>query len=67
MASRVPPGLILVEANAHEGELSVAGKTASRTSNGIKNAQRIRHAVQEANDHLNVHCGRGWALSCDTR
>jgi hypothetical protein len=55
------PGLILVEAKAHSGELKVHGK---RPGNG-DNDQRIGAAIQQANAALNTILA-GWALSKDS-
>ena len=47
-------GLLLVEAKAHAGELSAAGKTLTKrpSANSAQNDQRIRAAIAEANTRL---------------
>ena len=57
-------GLFLVEAKAHDGELSDAGKGDPGSVNGWKNHQRIGEAIAEANGALNGILP-GWALSRD--
>lgn len=57
-------GLLLVEAKAHDRELSTAGKSPPSTPNGHKNDQKIRDAIQEANDGLNRGVS-GWHLTAD--
>lgn len=58
-------GLLLVEAKAHDKELSEAGKSQPTTSNGRLNHKRIGLAIDEANLGLNGVL-RGWALSRDS-
>ena len=48
------PGLLLVEAKAHAGELSPAGKALPRTPNGWRNHERIGAAITEANEGLEI-------------
>jgi hypothetical protein len=55
------PGLILVEAKAHSGEMKVHGKRPGNEDND----KRIGAAIQEANDALNAILP-GWALSKDS-
>ena len=61
-------GLILVEAKAHNNELSAAGKIAPRASSeGSKaNDAHIRAAIEEANIGLGGP-RRGWGLNADHR
>ncbi len=58
-------GLLLVEAKAHDNELSVRGKSSPRTANGWANHDRIALAISEANSGLNYVLS-GWALSRDS-
>ena len=60
------PGLLLVEAKAHSGELSPAGKALPRTPNGWRNHERIGAAVAEANEGLGPASGGSWELSRDS-
>jgi hypothetical protein len=55
------PGLMLVEAKAHDRELKAAGHGVRR----LENAVRIQAAISEANDGLK-QCGGQWHLSCDS-
>jgi len=52
------PGLILVEAKAHSGELKTAGKN----TGNLENDNRIKAAIDQANCALNKACP-GWNLS----
>ena len=60
-------GLLLVEAKAHAGELSAAGKTLTKrpSANSAQNDQRIRAAIAEANTRLGGPA-QGWHLTADT-
>jgi len=58
-------GLLLVEAKAHDKELSEAGKSQSTTDNSKKNHDRIGIAIEQANTGLNSVLN-GWALSRDS-
>ena len=60
-------GLLLVEAKAHAGELSAAGKTLTKSpsANSAQNDQRIRAAIAEANTRLGSQA-QGWHLTADT-
>ena len=60
-------GLLLVEAKAHAGELSAAGKTLTKrpSVNSAQNDQRIRAAIAEANTRLGGQA-QGWHLTTDT-
>ena len=60
-------GLLLVEAKAHAGELSAAGKTLTKSpsANSVQNGQRIRAAIAEANTRLGGQA-QGWHLTADT-
>ena len=60
------PGLLLAEAKAHAGELSVTGKAVPTSPNGWRNHERIGAAIAEANDGLGLDSGRPWALSRDS-
>jgi hypothetical protein len=55
-------GLILIEAKAHDNELSPGGKRPS----GFANHERIGQAVSEANEALNLLCP-GWDLKLHSR
>jgi hypothetical protein len=58
-------GLILIEAKAHNGELSVLGKEPPSDSPGSRaNHDRIGEAISEANEALNAVLP-GWSLSRD--
>jgi len=58
-------GLLLVEAKAHDKELSEAGKSQPTTSNSQLNHKRIGLAINQANSGLNGVLA-GWALSRDS-
>jgi len=58
-------GLLLVEAKAHDRELSEAGKRQPTTPNGVLNHEQIQRAIGEANSGLNK-VTVGWALSRDS-
>ena len=58
-------GLLLVEAKAHDKELSEAGKSQPGTDNSKKNHDRIGIAIEQANAGLNSVLN-GWALSRDS-
>lgn len=58
-------GLILVEAKAHDAELSESGKKQPTTINGQLNHKCIGRAIEQANFGLNSAC-EGWALSLDS-
>jgi hypothetical protein len=58
-------GLVLVEAKAHDKELSEAGKSLPTTTNGQMNHKRIGIAIEQANIGLNGVM-KGWALSRDS-
>lgn len=58
-------GLLLVEAKAHENELSTAGKSHPNTDNGWKNHEQIGLAIAEANTGLRRVSTRDWSLSRD--
>jgi len=58
-------GLLLVEAKAHDKELSEAGKSKPTTSNGQMNHRHIGVAIEQANSGLNGAL-KGWALSRDS-
>ena len=60
-------GLLLVEAKAHEKELSEKGKEKPDTENGWKNHKRIGLAINEANAGLGRATGGSWGLSRDHR
>ena len=60
-------GLLLVEAKAHEKELSAAGKSLPSTGNGWKNHERIGLAISESSSELQRECGGSWSLSRDDR
>jgi hypothetical protein len=57
-------GLLLVEAKAHDRELSTAGKSPPPTPHGRANDQNIRDAIQQANAGLN-RVLPGWHLAAD--
>lgn len=59
-------GLMVVEAKAHENELDKQGKQpgTSPSTNSISNHDRIKSAIEEANDDLNLILP-GWNLSRD--
>jgi len=56
------PGLVLVEAKAHDAELSAAGKA---SGGNPANHERIGAAIAEANVDLDAVCP-GWRLSRDS-
>lgn len=58
-------GVLLVEAKAHDRELSKSGKPNPTTSNGTRNHDRIAIAIQQANDDLNGFYP-SWNLSRDS-
>ena len=60
-------GLLLVEAKAHEDELSYAGKLLSSTASiqSKCNHEHIRKNLREASDRLNQFAGGVFALSID--
>jgi len=58
-------GLVLVEAKAHDMELSKAGKSRPTTINSHMNHNRIALAIEQANSGLNEAL-KGWALSRDS-
>ena len=60
-------GLVLVEAKAHENELSESGKSEPTSSNSQQNHERIGLATDEANRALRsaTSC-KGWNLSRDS-
>ncbi len=55
-------GLLLVEAKAHDKELSEAGKSKPTSENSRLNHEQIRQAIDQANSSLN-RITAGWALS----
>jgi hypothetical protein len=58
-------GLLLVEAKAHDKELSEAGKSQPTTSNSQVNHKHIGLAIDQANSGLN-RVLKGWGLSRDS-
>lgn len=58
-------GLLLVEAKAHDKELSEAGKSRPTTANSQLNHKQIGQAIDQANSELNKVTA-GWALSRDS-
>ncbi len=58
-------GLLLVEAKAHDMELSEVGKSRPTTINSQMNHNRIALAIEQANSGLNEVL-KGWALSRDS-
>jgi len=58
-------GLVLIEAKAHDNELSADGKRPPTTANGRLNHVKIGRAIEEANAGLNSISKR-WALSRDS-
>ena len=58
-------GLLLVEAKAHDKELSEAGKSKPTSDNSWLNHEQIQRAIEEANSGLN-RITAGWALSRDS-
>jgi hypothetical protein len=61
------PGLLLVEAKAHGGELQEkpTGKRPPTTLNGWKNHQKIGRAIADASAELQFATGLPWAISRD--
>jgi hypothetical protein len=57
--------LLLVEAKAHEHELTKeeAAKPLQETANGRRNHERIGECIQQANLALTAATGRSWTLS----
>ncbi len=55
-------GLLLVEAKAHQGELSSRDKCGAKS---IKSRERIVHAIAEANAGLRKVTGNAWHLSAE--
>lgn len=60
------PGLLLVEAKAHEAELSPSGKSTPGSPNSRANHRRIGFAIDEARKAFQVSTGKSWGLSRDT-
>ena len=60
---RGEPGLLLVEAKAHEKELSAAGKSRPASPNGRKNHDRIGLAIAEAAAQFQLETGKRWNIS----
>lgn len=62
------PGLLLVEAKAHAGELGESGTQlrSDASADSIANHQRIGDAVRQANDGLQAATGLTWGLSRDS-
>lgn len=58
-------GLLLVEAKAHDKELSEAGKSQPTTAGSQLNHKQIGQAIDQANSGLNKVTA-GWALSRDS-
>jgi hypothetical protein len=58
-------GLLLVEAKAHDKELSEAGKSKPISDNSRLNHEQIQWAIDQANSGLN-RVTLGWALSRDS-
>jgi hypothetical protein len=58
-------GLLLVEAKAHDKELSEAGKSQPISDNSQLNHKQIRQAIAQANSGLSKVTA-GWALSRDS-
>ena len=66
---RDEPGLVLIEAKAHEFELSDEGKTLESTasSNSRDNHEKIGKAIAEANEQLSLAAqSKGFNISRDT-
>ena len=59
-------GLLLVEAKAHDQELSGAGKSAPTSHNSKLNHERIGQAIAEANSGLNTVLKTDWNLTRDS-
>ena len=60
------PGLLLVEAKAHEAELPPSGKSAPGSPNSRENHRRIGLAIDEAGRSLEAATGKSWGLSRDS-
>ncbi|NLG49654.1 MAG: hypothetical protein GX552_06045 [Chloroflexi bacterium] len=60
------PGLLLVEAKAHQKEPGEQGKALPITPNGWKNHKRIGRAIAEAAAALQRATGKPWAISRDS-
>jgi hypothetical protein len=58
-------GLLLIEAKAHDKELSEAGKSQPTTSNSQLNHKHIEVAIEQANSGLD-RVLQGWRLSRDS-
>lgn len=58
-------GVLLVEAKAHDGELSSSGKGIPTTLDGVKNDEKIGAAIKQASAELN-RIKPGWSLSRDS-
>ncbi|MGB3059179.1 MAG: hypothetical protein WBE17_05520 [Anaerolineae bacterium] len=58
-------GMLLIEAKAHDRELSSSGKPEPTTPNGMKNHEKIGAAIKQASADLN-RIEPGWALSRDS-
>lgn len=58
-------GLLLIEAKAHENELSRSGKSPPTSSNSQRNHQQIGRATEEAKLKLEQLTGKCWDLSRD--
>lgn len=60
-------GLLLVEAKAHENELSYSGKSPPGASpNSQRNHQQIGQTIAEANTRLELLTENAWGISRDT-
>ena len=59
-------GLLLVEAKAHDRELSPEGKKPPKTANGKLNHIKIGKAIEQANTGLKVVLKEGWDLTRDS-
>ena len=61
------PGLLLIEAKAHENELDAVGKRLSgnASENSQKNHTRIGRAIRQARTELQTVTGGQWAISRD--
>jgi len=61
-------GLLLIEAKAHDNELSDSGKSPPSASlDSQRNHEKIGHAITKANDGLEKLTGNPWNLSWDTK
>jgi hypothetical protein len=58
-------GLIVIEAKAHDKELSIDGKSQPTTINSAENHKRIGDAIQQANNGLKKVLP-GWSLTRDS-